>query len=137
MDASATFTTRNFKPATVNPDTQITTGLPVSVSTLEKAYAGDIEGLSSTVFTAAFDPASRTGSYIAIESFQGAVNGKQGAFNFIHSASTTGADRADEFFCIVAGSGTGELQGVSGAGGIAIDADGTHRIWLDYQIAQG
>ncbi|MEU7606950.1 DUF3224 domain-containing protein [Streptomyces sp. NPDC041003] len=31
-------------------------------------------------------------------------------------------------------SGTGELAGIAGAGGMAVDADGTHRIWFDYQL---
>ncbi|MCU1723848.1 DUF3224 domain-containing protein [Pseudomonas sp. 5P_5.1_Bac1] len=134
MEASATFSTRDFTPTGVSPVPEITTALPVSVSTMEKIYSGDISGTSSTVFTAAFDPMTRTGSYMALESFDGTVNGRQGTFNFIHSASTTGTNRADEFFSIVAGSGTGDLQGISGTGGIKVDADGTHRIWLDYQL---
>nr|WP_302476199.1 DUF3224 domain-containing protein [Pseudomonas koreensis] len=32
------------------------------------------------------------------------------------------------------GSGTGDLKGISGSGGIKIDNDGTHRIWMDYQL---
>ena len=137
MEASATFSTSNFKPVSVSLEPRVETGLPVSISTMEKRFSGAIEGTSSTVFTAAFNQATRTGSYIAIESFKGAVNGRQGAFNFIHSASTSGTDRADEFFSIVAGSGTDELAGITGAGGIAIEADGTHRIWLSYQFQQG
>lgn len=135
MDAVATFSTCDFTPTGVTPVPAVATALPVSVSTLQKRYVGAIEGRSSTLFTAAFDPASRTGSYIAIESFEGSVNGRAGTFNFIHSASTTGSDRANEFFSIVPGSGTGALQGITGTGGLKIDADGTHRIWLDYQLA--
>ncbi len=134
MEAAATFTTRHFTPTGVSPVPHIATALPLSISTMEKAYSGEITGISSTVFSAAFDPSTRVGSYVALESFEGTVNGKQGTFNFIHSASTTGSNRADEFFSIVAGSGTGALQGISGTGGIEVDAEGVHRIWLDYQI---
>jgi hypothetical protein len=134
MEALATFSTQNFKPTGLSPTPEITTSLPVSISTMDKCYSGAIDGVSSTVFTAAFDQTTKTGSYIAIESFKGAVNGKEGAFNFIHSASTTGTDRADEFFCLVGGSGTGDLRGISGSGGIKIDTDGTHRIWMNYQL---
>jgi hypothetical protein len=134
MEALATFSTKNFKPTDLAPPPEITTSLPVSIITMEKSYSGAIDGVSSTVFTAAFDQATRTGSYIAMESFKGAVNGKEGTFNFIHSASTTGTDRADEFFCIVSGSGTGDLRAISGSGGIKIDANGTHHIWLNYQL---
>ena len=31
-------------------------------------------------------------------------------------------------------SGTGALAGISGTGDLAIDADGTHRIWRDYEL---
>ncbi|QRX96700.1 DUF3224 domain-containing protein [Streptomyces sp. A1-5] len=39
-------------------------------------------------------------------------------------------------FVIVPGSGTSELAGITGAGGIAVDADGTHRIWFDYGLGK-
>jgi hypothetical protein len=30
---------------------------------------------------------------------------------------------------------TGQLAAISGTGGLAIDPDGTHRIWLDYELS--
>ena len=39
-----------------------------------------------------------------------------------------------EFFHIVASSGTGDLAGISGTGGMATDAEGTHRIWFEYAL---
>jgi hypothetical protein len=39
-----------------------------------------------------------------------------------------------EFFTIVPSSGTGDLTGISGGGGLAVDADGTHRVWFDYEL---
>ncbi len=69
-----------------------------------------------------------------MESFEGTVNGRGGTFNFVHSAATTGSDRTNEVFRIVDGSGTGDLAGISGSGGIEIDPDGTHRIRLDYRL---
>jgi len=134
MEALATFLSKNFKPAGLSPTLGITTALPVTVSTMEKSYEGAIQGHSSTVFTAAFDQVSRAGTYIAMESFRGTVNGREGSFSFVHSASTTGIDRSNEFFCIVAGSGTDGLKGIAGSGGISIDDDGTHHIWLDYEL---
>ena len=110
------------------------TGLPVGVSTMEKRYEGEVVGRSATLFTAAFDQSSGVGTYVAMESFEGTVDGRTGAFNFAHSATTGGTDRGDEFFTIVPGSGTGALAGIHGNGGMVIDADGTHRIWFDYEI---
>src|SRR5476649_233737 len=130
MRVSGTFKVQNFKPTELKPVPEVNTALPVGIATMDKSYQGEIEGRSSTLFVAAFNPA-KGGTYLAMESFEGTLAGKKGAFNIVHSATTTGKDRLNEFFAIVTGSGTGALAGITGAGGIAIDADGTHRIWFD------
>jgi hypothetical protein len=135
MRASATFTVVSFVPTALTPVPAITTALPTGVSLMEKRYEGEIEGRSATLFTAAFDQASGAGAYLAMESFEGAVNGARGTFNFMHSASTSGTDRSDEFFSIVSSSGTGDLAGIRGGGAMAVDADGTHRVWFEYELS--
>ncbi|MEU4153251.1 DUF3224 domain-containing protein [Streptomyces sp. NPDC026659] len=134
MRADGTFTVKAFVPTGVTPDPAVTTGLPVGVARMEKHFEGGISGRAATLFTAAFDQAAGVGTYVAMESFEGSLNGHEGAFNFAHSATTTGSDRAAQFFVIVPSSGTGDLTGISGTGGIEIEADGTHRIWFDYEL---
>jgi hypothetical protein len=134
MRANGTFSVKSFTPTSLAPEPAIATALPVGVSTMEKHFEGGIAGRSATLFTAAFDPATGVGTYVAMESFAGSVDGKDGAFNFVHSASTSGSDQSAEFFAIVASSGTGQLAGITGTGGMGIDPDGTHRIWLDYEV---
>lgn len=134
MKVEATFTVENFRNASVELNPPVTTALPVSVATMTKRYVGQIEGVSATLFTSAFDHAAGTGTYVAMESFEGTVDGKTGSFNFIHSAAAVGTGRGDEFFRIVDASGTGELTGISGIGGITIKPDGTHILWLDFEI---
>lgn len=109
--------------------------MPVGVATMRKEYEGEVTGRSATLFTSAFDHARGTGTYVAMESFEGVLDGLEGAFNFAHSATTLGEGRQSEFFVIVPSSGTGELAGITGTGGMAVDADGTHRIWFDYELA--
>jgi len=123
-----------FAPATVEQAIDVRTGVDVGVATMEKRYDGPVTGHSATLFTAAFDQASGVGTYLAMESFEGALNGTAGAFNFAHVASTHGADRVDEAFVIVPGSGTGGLAGIAGTGGMAVESDGMHRIWFDYTV---
>ena len=89
MRISGTFKTKDFKPGALAPSPDIQTGLPTGVATMEKQFSGPIEGRSATLFTAAFDPKSGLGAYCAMESFEGSLNGKRGAFNFIHSAATS------------------------------------------------
>jgi len=134
MKAEATFSVSDFTPTSVVPIPMVTTATPSGVSTMKKTYAGQVVGFSATLFSAAFDPQKGIGTYLAMESFDGTIGGKRGTFNFFHSATTGGTDRVNEFFGIVPGSGTGELAGITGTGGLAIDPDGTHRIWFDYAL---
>lgn len=133
MRATGTFAVVDFTAASV-PSSEIKTALPVGLATMRKTFTGAIGGRSETLFTSAFDPATGTGTYVALESFEGSVDGRAGTFNFVHSASMTGADRQAEFLAIVPASGTGDLAGIRGSGGLTISADGTHRIWFDYEL---
>jgi hypothetical protein len=135
MRANGTFTVKAFDPASLTVEPVISTALPVGVAIMEKHFEGEIAGRTATVFTAAFDQAAGVGTYVAMESFEGSVGSRQGTFNFVHSASTSGSDRTAEYFAIVPSSGTGALAGISGTGGLAVDPDGTHRMWLDYEAS--
>jgi hypothetical protein len=113
---------------------------PVGAATLDKRYEGEVRGHSATVFAAAFDhgvggDGGGFGPYVALESFEGLVGEAAGTFEFAHSAGTGGAAGRDGgFFTIVPASGTGGLSGIRGSGGMAIDTDGTHRIWFEYEL---
>lgn len=135
MRAEGTFTVASFIPAEITPPpVEVSTAVAVGIATMVKAYAGKITGRSATLFTSAFDPATGIGTYVAMESFEGSLGVVSGAFNYVHAASTLGDDRRDEHFAIVPSSGVGDLAGIHGAGGMAIDDDGTHRVWFDYEI---
>jgi hypothetical protein len=132
--AEATFTVSDFTPAELIPAAPVATGTPAGAATMAKHFTGDLAGRSATLFTFAYNQDTGVGTYLAMESFDGSLHGRTGAFNFAHSASTTGTDRRDEFFVIVPSSGTGDLAGVTGTGGLAVDPDGTHRLWLEYEL---
>lgn len=133
--AIAPFTVSSFAPAEVSPaPADVRTGRPVGLAIITKQFDGQITGSSVTVFTAAFDHDAGAGTYVAMESFEGTVNGLTGTLNFAHSATTTGSDRQNEFFTIVPGSGTGELEGITGGGGLRVTAEGDHEIWFDYEL---
>ena len=134
MHSEGSFTVTSFVPTELVPEPAIETGLPVGVARMEKEFTGGVSGRAATLFTAAFDQATGVGTYVAMESFTGALDGRAGSFNFVHSATTTGADRLAPFFAIVPASGTGELAGIAGSGGLVVEDDGTHRIWFDYEL---
>lgn len=130
--SSATFTTSDWEPLDWAPD--ITTGLATGHLRMTKTYSGEVDGRSVTQFISAFDQDRGIGHYVAMESFEGTVDGRAGTFNFVHAASTTGADRRDEYGVIVAGSGTGELTGITGTVALTVDADGTHRMAFTHHL---
>jgi len=135
MKAEGEFEVANFTPTSVAPTLDISTGVDVGVSTMEKTYTGGVVGRSATLFTSAFDAAAGVGTYVAMESFEGSLDDATGTFNFVHSATTGGSDRSAEHFVIVPSSGTGDLAGIRGSGGLAGDPDGTHRVWFDYELS--
>lgn len=134
--ASGTFTVTEFTARPFEP--AVETGVELGYTVMRKEFHGAVEGWSQTQFVSAFDLERGRGSYIAMESFTGTVDGRQGTFNLAHSATTFGGpERAHEFVLIVPFSGTGELAGITGSGAIRVDADDTHRIELYYQLAEG
>lgn len=132
MISTSTFTTSDFDVTDYVP--AITTALPSGHLRMAKTYAGDVTGRSITQFTSAFDAERGVGTYVALESFEGTVDGRRGAFNFVHAASTSGADRFNEFGVIVPESGTDELAGITGTVRLRIDEDGTHRVEFDHHL---
>ena len=132
MISTSTFTTSDVDVTDYVP--AITTALPSGHLRMAKTYAGDVMGRSITQFTSAFDAERGVGTYVALESFEGTVDGRRGAFNFVHAASTSGADRFNEFGVIVPESGTDELAGITGTVRLHIDEDGTHRMEFDHHL---
>ena len=129
-----TFEVTSFTPVEVTPAVEVVTAMEAGVATMEKTYAGGVEGRSATLFTGARNAESGAGTYQALESFEGSLDGVAGTFNFVHIASTHGEDRYANSFAIVEASGTGDLAGISGGGALVIDANGTHRISFDYTL---
>jgi hypothetical protein len=135
MRAEGTFHVASFVPAEIQPSpAAIEVGIPVGTAVMEKQYEGDVSGRSATVFTSAFDMGTGVGTYVAMETFEGRLGDRAGGFAYVHSATTTGSDRRNELFVIVPSSGTGDLAGISGGGGMAVAPDDTHLVWFDYEL---
>lgn len=131
--SEGTFEVASFAPVDVQPAVDVTTAMEVGVATMEKRYRGGVEGVSATLFSGG-QAADGSGTYVAVESFRGSLDGRAGSFVFVHAASTHGEDRYGEHFAIAQGSGTDELAGIAGAGGLTVDDDGTHRVWFDWTV---
>jgi hypothetical protein len=137
MQTSSTSTVTAFEVTDLEP-LETTTGTPVGLARMAKEFKGGLEGRAETLFTSAFDQDRGIGTYLAMGSLAGTIDGRSGTVNIAHTATTDGGpDRLHEVAVIVpgSGSGTGQLAGISGTGALRIEDDGTHRLELEYEIA--
>lgn len=132
MRAASEFTIGEWNPD--GREVTIETGTPVAGAFITRHFTGggQIEGSSQVVFTGAFSEQLRSGSYVAIDAFEGSILGRRGSCAFWH-ASTMNRGRtstADGILRIVPDSGTGELTGITGTGEIHAE-DGKHELILE------
>ena len=104
-------------------------GDPASQMAMAKTYSGALVGSG----TGPFVGDSKVMVYVALETFQGTLNGQRGGFIMMHRG-WQGADKVNHLDVTIApNSGTGELAGISGSLSIRIDADGSHHYALQYK----
>ena len=101
-------------------------------------WAGDITGTSTCwllicyVAGDAAEPQTLEGPYVGYEQVAATIDGKQGTFVLAASGEHTGAVARTDV-TIVPGSGTAQLQGISGSGSYAADAM-QYTLTLDYDL---
>ncbi len=97
----------------------------------DKVWTGDIKGVSRGVMLSAGDPASGTAGYVALEVFEGVIDGRRGTVAFQQSGTMDHGNQGVRYL-VVPGSGTGELVGAIGVLKLTIDPDsGAHSVLLE------
>lgn len=99
---------------------------------LDKQLHGDLEGTSKGEMLTAGDRRTGAAGYVAMEMVSGTLHGKKGSFALQH-AGTMDAGGVKLTVTVVPGSGTGELQGISGAFTIH-NQGGQHSYDFDYAL---
>ena len=107
-------------------------GIKLSRTRVGKAFKGEIEGESTAELLMVL-AGEGSAAYVGLERFNGRVNGREGSFVYTHTATAAGGVQAADW-PVVAGSGTGELTGISGRISIDILPDGGHVLTLDYEL---
>lgn len=123
MTASGTF------DADLTP--QEDAGFPAGRMLIDKTYTGDMQGKGIGQMISKRTEGG-TAVYSAVEEFSGSVNGKTGDFTLIHHGYMSKQLQSLEVN-ILDGSGSGELDGISGSMQIFQDEDG-HRYELQYEL---
>lgn len=101
--------------------------------TLDKKYHGDLEGTATGEMLSAGNPSSGNAGYVALEKVTGNLQGHTGSFVLQHSAAMN-ANVPHMTITVVPGSGTGELEGISGTLTITFGPGGKHNYDLEYTL---
>ena len=128
MHASGVF---EVKTATLPPDDSIA-GTAIGRFGLDKQFHGDLEATSKGIMLGAGNLAKGTAGYVAIEEVTGVLQGSSGSFALQHNGTMAGG-KFDLSVKVVPGSGTGELEGISGGMTILIEG-GKHSYSFAYEL---
>jgi uncharacterized protein DUF3224 len=105
----------------------------VSRFDLRKTFHGDLDGVGQGVMLGGGDPGAGNAGYVAVETFTGRLGDKQGSFA-LQQFGTMKSGARSLLYEIVPGSGKGDLEGIGGPLELTVDADGTHRYALEYEL---
>lgn len=129
MHATGTFDVK-VKPQ--QPDNDDAKAAGLMRLALDKKFHGSLEGESHGEMLANGDGSS-DGAYVAIEKFNGKLDGREGSFGLVHRALMRDGKPEQWSILVAPGSGTGELAGIDGELTITI-ADGVHSYDLSYTL---
>ena len=97
------------------------------------AYTGEFEGEGKIEYVMAYDKDGNA-RFVGMERITGSVGGHAGSFVIQHIGHYQGKESHEEWE-IVPGSGTGQLEGISGSGKAkSAAADKTHTFTLTYTL---
>lgn len=134
MRAAGAFTVDTWDPN--GRSIGVETGTPLAGAFIVRSLTGpDIVGRSEVLFAGAFSEEHGSGTYVAIDAFDGEILGRAGTCNFWHVNTVTRgrSGAADGILRIVPDSGTGALEGIRGTGEIRV-VDGEHSLILDVEF---
>ncbi|MFF4416897.1 DUF3224 domain-containing protein [Streptosporangium sp. NPDC001559] len=126
--AGGTFTLDSWEPETYDE----AEGATLSLVHVTKTFSGDLVGTSTTDIITAVARVEDSAAYAGFERFSGTLHGRKGTFVLHHNA-TAHAGESALTWNVLPDSGTGELTGIRGTGGI-VNSDGVHSYHLDYEL---
>ncbi|MFF2195513.1 DUF3224 domain-containing protein [Streptomyces sp. NPDC058157] len=126
---TGTFDVTSFEPETVEKGGP---GAGLGRVRMTKSFQGGLVGGSTVHMLSVADTAGGPAAYVAVELFEGELDGRSGSFVLQHSAPGSHGERLA--IRVVEGTGSGELAGLSGTFEIHRSEDGGHSYVLDYSL---
>ncbi len=98
-----------------------------------KTFRGDFAGVGVGLMLSGGDPPSGSAGYVAMETVQGRLEGREGGFALQQFGTLRDGSQTMQYK-VVPGSGSGDLKGMTGNLHLRVDGDGTHHYDLEYQV---
>ncbi|MFD0278145.1 DUF3224 domain-containing protein [Kitasatospora sp. NPDC127111] len=125
---SGAFEVTAFEPE----ETDEQSGATLGRVRLTKEFTGGLTGGSVVRMLSVLDGAGGPAAYVAVEHFTGELDGRKGSFVLQHAAPGSQGERLA--IRVVAGTGAGELTGLTGTFELTVDEAGRHAYTLDYAL---
>ena len=136
-DAPMTSHATGIFEVTITPEAQepaVGVGLPTSRMGLLKTFSGGLAGVARGTMLAAGTPKpGGAAAYVALDQFEGELDGHAGGFVLVHRGTMTRAGAADLEVTVAPDSGTGALEGLAGRLAITVEG-GVHHYDLAYTL---
>ena len=101
-------------------------------ASVTKTFTGDIEGESHVEYVMVYR-ADGSATFVGMERISGSIGGKNGTF-VLQRVGTFENGQAKESYSVVAGSGSGELEGLTGSGQSDVGHGMEHPFELNYEL---
>ncbi len=101
-------------------------------ASVDKTFTGDLEGEGHVEYLMMYRP-DGTATFVALERITGRLDGRSGSFVLERTGVFEGG-LAKESYSVIAGSATGDLQGLRGSGSTSVGHGMEHPFELSYEL---
>ena len=99
-----------------------------------RTFTGDIDGKGYVEYTMMYRP-DGSAAFVGLERVVGCVAGRTGSFVLQRTGVFEGGQAKESYF-VIPGSGTGELEGLTGEGSSSVGHGMEHPFAFSYEMAQ-
>jgi hypothetical protein len=107
-------------------------GRSLARASVKHAISGDIEGTGSVEWLMCYRP-DKTAEFVGLQQVDGRLGGRSGSFVLRTSGTFDGSEARGEL-AVVPGSGTGDLDGISGSGEFRAPLGSEAYVSLDFDL---